>query len=97
VLSRLAFRHGREFARHVIPAVAKPARTLWNEFISFLFFCLAIPIAFKTVSLARAYANADPANSLGELVRLVMAGFCTLVMLWYGITSLLKARKISRS
>src|SRR5579862_2042208 len=50
--ARLAARHSREFVRHVVPAVAKPARTLWNDFIAFLFCCIAIPFAFKTVSLA---------------------------------------------
>jgi hypothetical protein len=95
--SRLAARHGREFVRHVVPAVAKPARTLWNDFIAFLFLCLAVPFAFKTVSFARIYAKAAPADVPGDLFRLSIAAFCTVVMLWYGVTSFLKARKISRS
>jgi hypothetical protein len=95
---RIAARQGREFVRHVVPAVAKPARTLWNDFIAFLFCCLAVPFVFKTVSLARAYAKAAPADALsGDLVRLCFAGFCTLVLLGYGISSYLRARKISRS
>lgn len=95
--ARLAARHGREFVRHVVPAVAKPARTLWNEFIAFLFCCLAVPFGFKTVLLAKAYAKAAPADAFGDLFRLLIAGFCTLVMLWFGLSSFLRARKISRS
>jgi len=95
--ARIAARHGREFVRHVIPAVAKPARTLWNDFIAFLFCCLAITFGFETWRFARAYAKAAPADAFGHLLRLVVAGFCTLVMIWYGLSSYLRARKISRS
>jgi hypothetical protein len=97
VWSRIAARHGREFVRHVIPAVAKPARTLWNDFIAFLFCCFGVIFGFKTVRLAMDYAKASPADAMGDLVRLCMAGFCTLVMLWFGLSSFLRARKISRS
>src|ERR1017187_2730253 len=74
--ARLAARHGREFVRHVVPAVAKPARTLWNDFIAFLFCCLAVPFGFKTVSLARVWANHSSADAFDDLVRLCIGGFC---------------------
>lgn len=95
--SRVAARHGREFARHVIPAVIKPARTLWNEFIGFLFCCLAVTFGFKTVRLAIDFSKGGPDDHMGDLVRLSMTGFFTLVMLWFGLSSFLRARKISRS
>jgi hypothetical protein len=95
--SRLAARHSREFVRHVVPAVAKPARTLWNEFIAFLFMCLAVPFGFKTVQLARVYVKSAPADAFADLFRLCIAGFCTLLFLLYGLSSYLRARKISRS
>jgi hypothetical protein len=95
--ARIAARHGREFVRHVVPAVAKPARTLWNDFIAFLFCCLAITFGVETWRLARAYAKAAPADAGGDLFRLCISGVCTLVMLWYGLSSYLRARKISRS
>ncbi len=94
---RLAVRHGREFAKHVVPAVVKPARTLWNDFIAFLFCCFGVIFAFKTVRIAIDYSKSTPEDAMGHLVRLVMAGFCTLVMLWFGLSSFLRARKISRS
>jgi len=31
---------------------------------------------------------------MGDLIRLLMAGGCTLVMLWFGLSSFLRARKI---
>jgi hypothetical protein len=49
------------------------------------------------VSLARVWAKAAAADALGDLVRLCIAGFCTLVLLGYGLSSYLRARKISRS
>ncbi len=90
-------RHGREFARHVIPAVVKPARTLWNEFIGFLFCCFAIIFGFKTAHLAIDFSNGAGEEGMGPVFRLAVAGFCTLLMLWFGVGSFLRARKISRS
>jgi hypothetical protein len=90
-------RQGKVFAQHVVPAVIKPARTLWNEFIAFLFCCFAAIFGFKTAHLARDYATAPPTEESGALLRLAIAGFCTLLMLWFGIGSYLRARKISRS
>ena len=84
---RVALRHGREFARHVVPAVVKPARTLWNEVIGFIFLCFGVIFGFKTVRYALD----------GEHVRLGFAAFCTAMMLWFGVGSFLRARKISRS
>ena len=82
-----AIRHGREFVKHVVPAVLKPARTLWNEVIGFLFLCLAVIFGFNCV---RAYL-AD------EGAKVFLAAPLTVVMAWFGITSFLRARKISRS
>jgi hypothetical protein len=90
-------RQGRQFARHVIPAVVKPARTLWNQFIAFLFFCFAIIFGFKTAHLAIDFSSANAEEGMGPLFRLAVAGVCTLLMLGFGIGSFLKARKISRS
>ncbi len=90
-------RQGREFARHVIPAVVKPARTLWNQFIGFLFCCFGIIFGFKTTHLAIDFTKASGEEGMGPAFRLGVAAFCTLLMLWFGIGSFLKARKISRS
>jgi hypothetical protein len=94
---RQGVRYGREFAKHVIPAILKPAKILWNEVIGFLFLSFAVVFGFKTVRYSMDYMKAGPQGGSGELVRLAMAGFCTFLMAWYGISSFLRARKISRS
>jgi hypothetical protein len=83
-------RTGRQagmFLKHVVPAIAKPARTLWNEVIGFLFLCIATVFGFQAVRSALHH----------ELFRTLLAGFCTLLLAWYGVSSFLRARKISRS
>ena len=87
-------RGGREFVRHVIPAVLKPARTLWNEIIGFFFLCLAVVFGFNTF---RTYLNFARDGDSGLFVKMIMAGFCCLLMLYFGISSFLRARRISRS
>lgn len=78
---------GRLLVQHVLPAVLKPARTLWNEIIGFLFLCFAVIFGFYAVRYFFA----------GDGVRLFIAGFCTCVMAYFGVSSFLRARKISRS
>jgi len=90
-------RQGKEFARHVVPAVVKPARTLWNEFIAFLFCIFAAIFGFRTAHLVRDYTAAPPSEVAGALLRLAIASFCTLLMLCFGVASYLRARKIARS
>lgn len=87
LVNRQVLRHSRQFLNHVVPAVVKPARTLWNEVIGFLFLCLAIIFGFNGV---RAYL-AD------EMPKFLLAAPLTLIMGWFGISSFLRARKISRS
>jgi hypothetical protein len=100
VLKPNAIRGGVQFVRHVVPAVLKPARTLWNEVIGFFFLCFAVVFGFKTARYALDFAHASTSKTEGagdELLRLVMAGFCTLLLSWYGVTSFRRARKIARS
>ncbi len=87
LVNRQVIRHGRQFLNHVVPAVVKPARTLWNEVIGFLFLCLAIIFGFNGV---RAYLA-------GEAAKVWLAAPLTFIMAWFGITSFLRARRISRS
>ena len=94
---RQAARHGREFVKHVVPAVIKPARTLWNEVIGFIFLCIGVMFGFKAGRLYLDYAAAAPADKGAGLVRFCLAAFCTLLMVWFGVTSFLRARKIARS
>lgn len=84
---RVIFQHGGTFFRHVVPAVLKPARTLWNELVGFMFLALGAIIGLRT---ARGLAK-------HEVFATFLGGIGTFLMLWYGISSFLKARKISRS
>jgi hypothetical protein len=89
---------GREFMRHVVPAVIKPARTLWNEVIGFLFLCIAIIFAFNAFRTYQAIRNLTPGeNEVGHMLKLAMSLFFVVLMGGYGISSFRRARKISRS
>ncbi|SPF54728.1 conserved hypothetical protein [Candidatus Sulfopaludibacter sp. SbA4] len=81
----------------MVPAVIKPARTLWNEFIGFVFLCFGGTFAYKTGRLILNYRKGPSADPIGDLFWLSVSAFCTLVMLYFGLTSFLRARKISRS
>jgi hypothetical protein len=87
VWKRQAVRVSAHFVRHIVPAVIKPAQALWNEVIGFLFLCFGIIFGIHTVRYAMA----------GDAGRLLVAGLATGIMIWYGISSFLRARKISRS
>jgi len=73
--------------RHVLPAVLKPIHALWNEVIGFLFLSFGTIFAFRTVRYVWSH----------DSMRALIAGVCTAIMAWYGVTSFRKARKISRS
>jgi hypothetical protein len=79
-------RLGGEFVRHVAPAIVKPARTLWNEVIGFIFFCLAVPFGIKAITFARA----------GDGKWIPLAAVCGFLMV-FCMSSFRKARKIARS
>lgn len=91
-LIRESVRQSILFGRHVIPATVKPARTLWNEVIGFVFFIFAVGFGFTS-----ARAAMDFKGDTGDLIKLVFGGLITLVMLLYGFMSFRKARRISRS
>jgi hypothetical protein len=84
---------GRQFVRHVVPAVMKPARTLWHEVFGFLFLCLAVLIGGNAVRFYLAEFDGLP----GGWIRLAMSGFCVALFGFYGVSGFLRARRISRS
>ena len=83
---------GVQFFRHVVPQVARPIHSLWNQMIGFLFICLAL---MGGSAVFRIYRHFD--GSPESLFRLILASFFVVIMALYGVTSLLRARKISRS
>ena len=80
-------RQAGHFARHVVPAAVKPIHSLWHEVIGFFFLVVAGGGIWKIVRNR---------NTMGP-VQLIIVIPLILILLGYGISSFLKARKISRS
>jgi hypothetical protein len=76
----------------VVPAVMKPARTLWHELLGFIFLLMAIAFVFSGFRAVREFDGTP-----GSILRLVLLAFGICVLGGYGISSFLRARKISRS
>lgn len=94
---RQAVRHGSKFIRHIVPAIVKPLHSLWNEVVGFFFLCFSMFFGIRTFTYYRQYAVAPPALVTGEFMRVVTTGFFALIFAWFGISSFLRARRISRS
>ncbi len=76
----------------MLPAAIRPARTLWNEMIGFLFLVFAAAAGYYCVRAAL-----DTKGDPGNIIRVILSGVFAIVMAFYGISSFLKARRISRS
>jgi hypothetical protein len=80
------------FLSHVVPGVVRPMRVLWNEVIGFIFMVLAV---MATPSAIRAVRELE--SPQGSLTRVVLSIGFFAVMAYFGVTSFLRARRISRS
>jgi hypothetical protein len=87
-----AYQEGRRFLGFVVPAVLKPARTLWHEIIGFVFMAMAIAFVFSGFHAIRQFDG-----SAAAILRLVLLAIGVCLLGGYGISSFLRARKISRS
>jgi hypothetical protein len=76
-----------QLVRHVAPAILKPLRALWNEIIGFLFLAIAVPMIFGAIRAWHA----------GDFTRILLAGGFAVMLIYFGVSSFLRARKISRS
>lgn len=83
---------GREFVRHVLPNVLRPLRTLWNEIIGFLFIVLGL---WAVPSVFRAWQEFE-GDGRG-LFRIVIVCSFSLIMFYFGLSSFLRAKRISKS
>lgn len=81
-----------QFFKHIVPGVIKPIRVLWNEIIGFLFLVLAAFVTLSSYRRARTYEG-----DVGELLLLIAYFLFAALLAYYGVSSFLKARKISRS
>jgi hypothetical protein len=82
----------KQFFSFVIPGLVKPIRVLWNEMIGFVFLCLGL---LPLPSAYRAWQEWGTVDGAG--VRFLMTASFSVVMLYFGITSFLRARTINRS
>ena len=80
------------FLEHVLPGVIRPLHVLWNEVIGFVFLVLAVYPVPRTIRSVRQFDG-----EAGSLFWLVLAFTFIGTMAYFGITSFLRARKISRS
>ena len=80
------------FMEHVMPGVVRPLRVLWHEIIGFIFIVLAVIFGSSAV---RNYHLLQTEEI--SILRLAVSFFLPLLMAYFGITSFLRARKISRS
>jgi hypothetical protein len=83
--------HAKRFAQHVVPEVVRPARVIWNQAVGALFFVLAAPALLKAIQLYRTL-DTDPKSSFGLGLSLVFV----VVMVFFGVISFLKARRVGR-
>jgi hypothetical protein len=79
--------HAGKFVKHVLPAAVKPVHSLWHEVLGFIFLAVAAMLTWK---VARNSATLGP-------VRLALIIPLIVVTGGYGVSSFLKARRISRS
>ncbi len=81
-----------KFLGHILPGVVRPMHALWNEVIGFFFLILAAYFAASVWGSVRRF------DGSGESILRAMGsvGF-TVLFAYFGISSFLKARKISRS
>lgn len=80
-------RQAGKFVKHVVPAAVKPVHSLWHEILGFIFLVFAISLCANLIHTR---------SSMGPL-KLVLIVPLILLSLGYGISSFLKARRISRS
>jgi hypothetical protein len=81
----------QKFIAHVFPNVIRPLHALWNQMIGFLFLVLAawaIPSAIRNI---RQYQGDSE-----SVFRVVLSCSFSAIMIYFGITSFLRARRISR-
>jgi hypothetical protein len=80
------------FVEHVVPGVTRPLRVLWNEIIGFVFLCLAAWAVPSTIRNLRTLETGHV--GMGRVA--LSLGFLGLMM-FFGVNSFLRARRISRS
>jgi len=87
----LVFRRGRQFIEHVLPAVLRPLRVLWNQVLGFVFLVFAATGLVWAVRFVREFDG-----DTESVFRVLLSGLFTVVMGGFAIESFWRARKASR-
>lgn len=82
----------RQFFGYILPGIIRPLRVLWNQIIGFVFICLAIWAIPSTIRAVREFQGDSE-----SVFRIILAGLFAIIMIWFGVGSFLRARKIDRS
>jgi uncharacterized membrane protein len=82
-----AARQSGQFVKHVLPEVARPLHSLWHQVLGFIFLVFAGTAAWKVWRTEATIA--PPMLAVAVIFIVVMAG--------YGISSIRKSNRISRS
>lgn len=80
-------RQAGKFVKHVVPAAVKPVHSLWHEILGFIFLAFALILG----------ANAIRNRAAMGPVKLFLIVPLVVLAAGYGVSSFLKARRISRS
>jgi hypothetical protein len=80
------------FLTHVIPAVLKPLRVLWNEMIGFLFLVMAVIAAPSIWRNFQEFGRGE-----GSFFKFALPLALALLLVYFGLSSFFRARKISKS
>lgn len=81
-----------KFSQHVLPGVVRPMRVLWNEIIGFIFLCMAVPAITSAVRTLHKFEGDG-----SSMLKLIVTSIFGVIMICFGVSSFLRARKISRS
>ena len=82
----------KQFFRSVLPAVIRPLHILWNEIIGFIFISLGVIGLSRTYSFYR-----DSGQNEEEGMKMLFSGSFAVIMLYFGISSFWRARKIGKT
>jgi len=82
---------GRQFLEHVVPAVIRPLRVLWNQVIGFVFLVLALWAIPSAVRSVREF-DGDPES----LFRVGLTGLFIVMMGGFAVYSFRRAHRAAR-
>ena len=82
---------GRQFLTHVLPAIIRPLRVMWNQIIGFLFLVLALAALPPAIRAARQY-DGEPRS----FFRLLISAVFILFMAGFGINAFWRAYKVPK-